>query len=365
MKVVLCLVYLVSYVTAFLPIVSMDPTGVARLSPDENQPADASLRPSSRPMVSPLPVASVAVAEGVLSPYSLSFVASEADNINRDSLVAASGTLFQHNQGLLEGIVGNSAQMKPPSFSSTYTKDQTRVTELFLDAVSKSNMPNLACTGPHCEDPTEVRPLIFNYLAMNRCAATKKYLNQCLIAVALQFKTKEGAPLQPSSLATKLRTLFAVFKKQNVPWKSSDFKGFPGAAMDVIKTMWETYMNNHDPDFGMKKREEFSMNDAEAVRKFVDSLSPSNASHYLLHRIQYALGTQLGLRGREEHHDLRLKHIKFGRYGAHDGCLAGKEYILFDGEFLSKTNRMAIGTFTILFYDMYIICLTLHLLLHR
>ena len=114
--------------------------------------------------------------------------------------------------------------------------------------------------------------------------------------------------------------------------------------MEVFATMWKTYTEHNDPDFGTKKCEEFTIEDAKAICKFALSTdNPLMHNLWLLHCIQFALGIQLGLQGQEEHHDLWLHNVSFGTHGALDGVLVGKECIKFKGEILSKTNRMAIG----------------------
>ena len=142
------------------------------------------------PLVSPNPNQAAIT----ISPFQLPTITTEANSVDQQSLAAASSVLFQHNQGLLQDFVGNHTQMKPLSYSVTCTKDQTHVTKLSLEAVCDSDMPTLAEIGPHNKDPMESRPLVFNYVSVNCCAATKRFLNQCLIYVAMRYKTKEGVP---------------------------------------------------------------------------------------------------------------------------------------------------------------------------
>ena len=107
---------------------------------------------------------------------------------------------------------------------------------------------------PHFQDPSVDRLSIFNYLQQQgHNENTKKYLNQVLINVVLKMKHGNGAPYDPKTVAVKMRTLFAEFSKQRVPFKLDNFSGFPGAMQDVVDQIWKSFCEN-DSEFGRQKK---------------------------------------------------------------------------------------------------------------
>ena len=216
----------------------------------------------------------------------------------------------------------------------------------FLETVRKSTCSHLAEIEPHFQDPTVDRPSIFNYLQQQgHNENTKKYLNQLLINVVLKMKHGNGAPYDPKTVAVKMHTLFAKFSKQKVPFKLDNFSGFPGAMQDVIDQIWKSFCEN-DGEFGRRKKEAFLFVDYEKIVAFISNLSAEHHSQWILEITHFALGVQLGLRGRQEHRDLQWSEIVFDRYpDMSHSDLAGKEYVMIRGELLSKTNQVTFSKF--------------------
>ena len=112
---------------------------------------------------------------------------------------------------------------------------------------------------PHYQDPTVQRPAIFNFLArQGRNLNTKRFLNQLLVHVALSLKDESGKPHAPVTVAVNMRTLFAEFKRQELPWKMEDFKGWEGAFCDVVDQVFNEYLKQDDT-YGVKSTKSLQM----------------------------------------------------------------------------------------------------------
>ena len=198
---------------------------------------------------------------------------------------------------------------------------------------------------PHYQDPTVQRPAIFNFLArQGRNLNTKRFLNQLLVHVALSLKDDSGKPHAPVTVAVNMRTLFAEFKRQELPWKMEDFKGWEGAFCDVVDQVFNEYLKRDDT-YGVKKRKEFTDDDHAKITLFIAGLASANERlPWLRHIANFCLGTQFGFRGRSEHRDLKIKDISFGVYPlTATKELQGKPYVQIGGKMLSKANKLSLN----------------------
>lgn len=215
-----------------------------------------------------------------------------------------------------------------------------------MDAVRSTEYAHLANAVPHYQDPSVMRPAIFNYLCrQGKNETTKKFLNALLINVMLKMKHPNDRPYQPSTIATNFRSLFSSFEKQNIPYKLSDFKNWPGALIDVMNQTWQRHQEQ-DCSFGVTKKEEFTEQDYEAIVKFISGLSANGRRKLRREIVNFSLGVHFGLRGRQEHRDLKLSEISFGRYSSTAlAGLAGLPYVQIGGKgpMLSKSNRLTFG----------------------
>ena len=197
----------------------------------------------------------------------------------------------------------------------------------------------------HNHDPTTERPKIFNWLAEQPRdnLNAKKFSNQLLVCVALKLKNPDGSPHEPSTVAARIRALFAELAKQGAPWQQKDFAKWDGAFVDVVNQAFEACLKK-DNEFGKKHRKEFAQEDCDKIASFVRGLGPDGRIEHSLHILQFSLGTQFGLRGRNEHRDMRFDDFRFGHCSLSAGNnLAGRECVEINGAVLSKTNKLAIG----------------------
>ena len=171
----------------------------------------------------------------------------------------------------------------------------------------------------------------------------KRFLNQPLINVALNLKRPDtNIPHAPVTVSVAMRTLFAKFKRQEVPWKLEDFKGWEGALIDVVDSAFNEYLKR-DTTCGVKQRKEFTDDDYAKICLFVSELSADQRVDWLRNIVQFTLGTQFGFRGRQEHRDLKCSDISFGLYPlTAEKDLAGKQFVQIGGQMLHKANKLGL-----------------------
>ena len=155
----------------------------------------------------------------------------------------------------------------------------------------------------------------------------KNVLNQLLIQHALGLKCEDGAPMQANTVANKLRLLVSLLRKEGLVFTLRDFTGYEGSLGAVLKSHWHD-IALEDESFGSKpNREVFTLDDEAAIRKFVNS-DDFDWNKHILHAVMYGLGSQFGVRGRQEPHDLTWNRVQFGTYPNNhlDPQLAGRPY---------------------------------------
>lgn len=150
----------------------------------------------------------------------------------------------------------------------------------------------------------------------------------------------DGSPFAPNTVGSSFRTLFSEFKRQNVPWKLCDFKGWDGAVFDVVDQIWADYQKQ-DNNFGLKKKEEFTDDDFDTINKFIASLDEETRCIWQPEITYFATGASFGFRGIQEHHDLKISDIIWGKFPstAAEG-LANKPFVKIRGEMLHKANKL-------------------------
>lgn len=187
------------------------------------------------------------------------------------------------------------------------------------------------------------RPGILNLLATTdkNNLQVRDLLNSLFIAMVLKMKFDNGSPYEPGTCTRKLRTLFAVFKKEGIAWGYKDFKTFPGCVDAVIAQEWQEYADAN-PQFGTKKnRVQFVETDAAKIRAFVTSPTFVRLQ-WLEHLCQFSAGCFFGFRGVMEHKSMEWAHIEFGKYPMDDPYY-GWDYIKITAGILTKNDRITIG----------------------
>lgn len=233
-------------------------------------------------------------------------------------------------------------------YSKEYNQETTRMVTLFLTCIE--NVPQLAPLveeSPHSHLPDEApRPHIFNILALSNTndLRVRELLNKILISMATRMQFEDGAIYQPGTQSRKFWTFFSFLNKQGIPWKLSMFKGFDGSLDNVSKTIFANEAKA-DPNYGNKKnRMAFEEEDAFTMRTFANSPGFVCAD-WLEHLVQLGFGTQLGLRGRDEHRLFMWAFIEFGEY-PFSSPLYGNSFVKITLKLLTKNNMISLGTFT-------------------
>ena len=131
--------------------------------------------------------------------------------------------------------------------------------------------------------------------------------------MALSLKDKNSNLQALVTVAVAMQTLFVQFCCQDVPYKMDDFKGWEGAFVNVVDTAFAEYMKQ-DYTFVVKCCKEFVEDDHAKITLFITNLSDAACIQYLPHVVQFTLGTQLRLRGCEEHIEFKLSKILFDYY---------------------------------------------------
>ena len=134
--------------------------------------------------------------------------------------------------------------------------------------------------------------------------------------------------LQPSTLLTKLKMLFAHFRYEGIPYSLSLDFNFQGGLGSVLKTKWGI-IANEDGTFGSRPtKREITVEDERRIREAVSSkkIDPEDPNHIQLLLLPF-MGKHFMLRGGEEHASLRWESIKFGTH--EDGPDLGKPYVQF------------------------------------
>jgi hypothetical protein len=164
------------------------------------------------------------------------------------------------------------------------------------------------------------------------------------------FLRDEVTPMQPNSVGTYLRTLFAALKAHTgLPYSLKDFKGFPGSIESVTKEYWTAVTSGEDPfsrAFGTRpNRKQFMKEEHDQVRDYIRSpLFSIQSSENHRQALFFTQGTFFGLRGRKEHRDSRFSHYRFGKYPfGHE--FAGMEYVERHMEDDTKKNKTTLGMY--------------------
>jgi hypothetical protein len=126
-----------------------------------------------------------------------------------------------------------------------YEKSKRGVEQRFFDTIEKFGGEHLRKLTYYAEDGFTKERLFYIKLRGEKSQEKHFILNKCLVKIALKWRNKNqgssnfGKHLQPSSWATLLKGLFAVFRKKNIQYNyATDFNG-DGEFHAVLASMWE------------------------------------------------------------------------------------------------------------------------------
>jgi len=126
-----------------------------------------------------------------------------------------------------------------------YEKSKRGVEQRFFDTIEKFGGEHLHKLTYYAEDGFTKERLFYIKLRGEKSQEKHFILNKCLVKIALKWRNKNqgssnfGKHLQPSSWATLLKGLFAVFRKKNIQYNyATDFNG-DGEFHAVLASMWE------------------------------------------------------------------------------------------------------------------------------
>ncbi len=141
----------------------------------------------------------------------------------------------------------------------------------------------------------------YKLLSGDKTSDKTAVLNNCMILfVTKNLHRKDGKPMQPNSVMTKLKTLFGVFKRKGIQYSlKTDFK-YAGGFAAYLSKFWNDQHGN-DPTFGARPNkfalpESYGMEIRRAVLEGCMDASGKDASD-LLYLFAFSLGTMFGFRG--------------------------------------------------------------------
>jgi len=134
-----------------------------------------------------------------------------------------------------------------------YEKNKKGMEQRFFDTIDRFGGPLLQQLTKYAMDGFKKERLFYIKLRGDKTEEKRYILNACLVKVALNWRNLKkgrdfGKHYQPSSWETKLKYLFAVFRRRNILFNHmTDFNG-EGEFHSVLSAQWAIEMEK-DPNF--------------------------------------------------------------------------------------------------------------------
>jgi hypothetical protein len=199
-----------------------------------------------------------------------------------------------------------------------YEKNKKGIEECFFDKLEKFVGTHLKKLALYAEDGFRKERLFYIKLHRDRREEKRFILNKCLLKIALKWRNQvTGKHMQPSTWATKLKYLFAMFRKKNINYHFA--MDFNGDGEFHVKSQW-TIEKGSDPTFAEGvKTATFDMDaDLKIHQKFQDGkfnpFSLELTEEAYDDRLKYAiwvLGRYFLLRGKNEIAFCTWAQVKF------------------------------------------------------
>ena len=257
------------------------------------------------------------------------------------------GSLFQQSKAVQLGgsELADEQIRQQEGGSKEYNMRKTREFGQFVDFVgSHDTLSGWAKLVPSKDDPTVLHPKFIVALqgVQPKNTQAQGILNALLIEWVPTQRSKDGKRLmQPSSVATKLKKIFANLKSLNVQVGLKDLKG-PGSLHAYTMVEWQKAAAV-DPTFGAKpNRAPLTDKELSAICDLIrDPAFDKNlmARHVLV----VSLGHYYAFRGLGDHRELTRDMVEFGKF-PEGHQFAGQEWVQVGNGLLSKNNKLCMGT---------------------
>jgi hypothetical protein len=182
------------------------------------------------------------------------------------------------------------------------------VETVFFDILSTEPL-----TLPFCaSDPRHVK-VFYAFLKGEKDEIKRTAMNNCVKLYVLKtLKRLDGKPYQPNGVMTRLRTLFALFKRRGIRFSlKTDFK-YQGGFATYLESYWGK-LHEQDSTFGSRPTKKSLPDDyGNLVRAGVQQGkvdASGNNVYELLALFAFSLGTMFGFRGVKVRTKLQLCRI--------------------------------------------------------
>jgi hypothetical protein len=167
---------------------------------------------------------------------------------------------------------------------------------LFFEILSSESL-----TRPFCEDDIMHGKKFYLYLKGEKNELKLEAMNNCMkLYIVKTLHRLDGRPYQPNGVMTRLRTLFALFKRRGILFSlKTDFKYQGGFAL-YLEYYWKK-QHEEDATFGSRPtKKTLPDNYGDLIRKAVAERKVDASGEHayeLLLLFAFSLGTMFGFRG--------------------------------------------------------------------